>query len=153
MICFNLELSILKFNIKVLDPIIIRDINLGRRDGNIAMIHRPLICICSIRFVIAIIAHHPIVFIPMRVRTMFHLVDPRAMCHSASLEALERRLCREVDIQAGIFRQALLQNHLYHLGYTVSQRREISILIIVATAEGNARNVLHTSLLGYAHRT
>ena len=112
MICFNLELPMLKFNIKVLDPIIIRDINLGRRDGNIAMIHRPLISIRSIRFVIAIIAHHPIVIISMRVRAVLHLIDPRTMCHSASLEALERRQHREVDIQAGIFRQAFLQHHL-----------------------------------------
>ena len=85
-------------------------------------------------------------------RALVNLVYPRAMRHSASLEALERRIGREVDIQASIRRQTLFEHHLHNLYHPVAQRREVGILIIVAATEGNARNVLHAPLLGNAHR-
>ena len=73
------------------------------------------------------------------------------MSHPATLETLERRQSREVDIQTGIFWQSLLQHHLNNLQYPIVQRSEISIFIIIATAEGYAWNMLHTALLSYAH--
>ncbi len=97
-------------------------------------------------FVITVFTNHPIIIISMRMSAIITSIDSGAMSHPATLETLERRQSREVDIQTGIFRQSLLQHHLNNLQYPIAQRSEISIFIIIATAEGYAWNTLPGSV-------
>ena len=101
------------------------------------MIQSPLVGISSLRLIIAIFSHHPIVIVATRMMTLFHLMNPRTTSHTTHLKALERRIRREIHIQTGIYRQTFRKHFLHNSDNPILQRSKIGILIAKQYVEGS----------------
>ena len=83
------------------------EVDLGGGDGDVAMVEGPTVGILGLRFIVAVLAHHPPVVVATEMMTFRDLVVPCTGGHATHPDALEHRHEREVDIQTDAFWQAL----------------------------------------------